>query len=93
MLLLDGRYLKPLVETAGYEGVLPYDEGESGLEVGQVPSAVSPPEVDSEFVIWTGGPAGSLLAPAVAGIIAGRRRELSERLAITDRHEPNGETE
>lgn len=94
LLLMHGRHLKSLLATAGYEGGLPYEEGEQGREIAQLISALPPPEVDSEFVIWTGGPSGSLLSAGVAGMIAGRNSELRERLGFVEpRPEPDSPDE
>lgn len=96
LLLMDGRHFKSLLATAGYEGGLPYEEGEPGRKVGQLISPLPPPELDSEFAIWTGGPSGSLLSAGVGGMIAGRNRELRERLGFAEpRPEPDslGESE
>jgi hypothetical protein len=84
LLLMDGRHFKSLLATAGYENGLSYKEDGPGCDVGQLVSALPPPEVDAEFVIWTGGPSGSLHSAAVAGMIAGRNREVRERLGFAD---------
>lgn len=84
LLLMDGRHFKSLLATSDHEGGLPYEEGDPGREVDQLISALPPPELDSEFVIWTGGPSGSLLSGAVAGMIAGRNRELRQRLGFAE---------
>lgn len=79
LLLMGTRQFKSLFEAATHEVDLPYDD--AGIsDPGQLGSALPPAEVDSEYVIWVGGPQGSKLAPAVAGMMAGRSRSVDERL-------------
>jgi hypothetical protein len=79
LLLLGTRQFKSLFEAATYEVELSYN-GAGATDPGQLRSALPPPEVDDEHVIWVGGALGSKLAPAVAGMLAGRARAVNERL-------------
>jgi hypothetical protein len=80
-LLLEARRLKGEVIDrlpAGHGG-LPF--AASDMDPGSVPSALPPPQfADSHHMIWVSGPAGHMLSAAVAGMIAGRSREVNQRL-------------
>jgi hypothetical protein len=80
LLLLSARRMKGVIDAIpGRETSLPYANPD--VDAGAVTSALPPPYVDSDSIVWVAGPMGSTLSPAVAGMIAGRNRELQERLA------------
>ena len=72
-------------EAATYEVELSYNDA-GATDPGQLRSALPPPEVDDEHVIWVSGALGSKLAPAVAGMLAGRARAVNERLKAWNAH-------
>ena len=61
-------------------GGLPYDDPD--LDPGNLRSVLPPAHADSEYVIWVNGPQGSALAPAIAGMIAGRNAQVTEQLEL-----------
>ena len=79
LLLLGARRFKSFFEASiPAERGLPYG-GASSADVGELTSALPPPEVNSEHVIWVGGPGGSMKTAAVAGMLSTRQREVSAR--------------
>lgn len=81
LLLLSARRMKRVVDAipAGAAGLSYIDPD---VDPSSVTSALPPAELDSDHMIWVAGPAGSMLSAAVAGMIAGRNRELRERLEM-----------
>lgn len=59
---------------------LSYVDLEADEKVGELPSARPPASLDSPFMVWVGGSHGQYLSAAVAGMAAGRGRELNDRL-------------
>jgi hypothetical protein len=80
-----------LLETRRLQGdvIARLPPGHAGLsfeasdrDAGGIPSALPPQQfADSHHMIWVSGPAGHMLSAAVAGMMAGRSRQLNERLA------------
>jgi hypothetical protein len=81
LLLLSARRMKRVVDAIppGAAGLSYIDPD---VDASSVTSALPPEDLDSDHMIWVAGPAGSMLSPAVAGMIAGRNRELQERLEM-----------
>ncbi|MEA2496384.1 MAG: hypothetical protein QOJ29_4295 [Thermoleophilaceae bacterium] len=88
LLMLGHRRFKTLLATDGYEKELAYDESASSSEPGGLRSALPPDYADVEHVLWVGGPQGSKLSAGVAGMLAGRNREMRERLEAYQARQP-----
>lgn len=87
LLMLGTRRLKTLLPTLGYEGGLPYEDADSNAKPGDLRSALPPTYADSEYAIWINGPQGSILSGAIAGMVAGRSKQVTERLEqIREKH-------
>ncbi|HEY5193773.1 MAG TPA: hypothetical protein VIJ39_07885 [Solirubrobacteraceae bacterium] len=85
-LLLPARY----IEGAVTGEVVPrpslgYDDVDAPDSVGAWPTARPPAELDSASAVYVRGPQGHFLSAAVAGIAAGRARDLRERLEALNR--------
>ena len=81
MLLLGSRQLNTLIPVpSGDATPLPFDDVDDSRDVGELRSALPPDYVDSEHVVWVGGPQGAMMSGAVAGMIASRGRNVNERL-------------
>ena len=80
-LLLPARYIEGAVtgEVAPRPS-LGYDDVDASENIGAWPTALPPAELDSASAVYVRGPQGHFLSAAVAGIAAGRARDLRERL-------------
>jgi hypothetical protein len=91
LMMLGARRLKSLFPLEGYAKHLAYDDTDASSEPGELRSSLPPAYADSEHVIWVNGPEGSHLTAAVAGMIAGRSRDVTERLeALREQHGKKG---
>ena len=80
LLMLGNRRFKSMFPTTGYETAPTYQDADTSNDPGELRSALPPEYADSEHVVWVNGPQGSVMSAAVAGMIAGRSREVTERL-------------
>jgi hypothetical protein len=80
-LLLPARRLQGLkVSAEQTPQPLSYADPDADSEVVGLQAARPPKHVDSPYAVWVGGPMGSVLTGAVAGMVTGRARDLDARL-------------